>query len=100
MFSVPEQLSGRVLTVEFYPAFARLPGHPWRGMARVRFLGKEKPLGDGTDISVVAGGRAAVAVPVPPASALELPQGFGALIETRVTAGTGAAAARRSAVER
>jgi len=99
-FSVPEKLSGRPLTVEFYPAFAKLPGHPWRGTARVRFLGKEKTLGDGSDLSVVPGGRAAVAVPVPPASALELPQGFGALIETRVTAGTGAAAARRSAVER
>jgi len=99
-FTVPATLSGRVLTVEFYPAFAKLPGHPWHGVARVRFLGKEKPIGDATDISVVAGGRAAVAVPVPSASALDLPEGFGALIETRVTAGTGAAAARRSAVER
>jgi len=57
-------------------------------------------VGDGSDLSVVAGGRAAVAVPVPPASALELPAGFGALVETRVTAATGAAAARRTAVER
>ena len=97
-FVVP--VSGRPLTVEFFPAFAKLPGHPWRGTARIRFLGKEKQLGDGSDISVVAGGRAAVAVPVPSASALELPQGFGALIETRVTAATGAPAARRSAVER
>jgi subtilisin family serine protease len=99
-FSVPERLSGRPLTVEFFPAFAKLPGHAWRGTARIRFLGKEKPLGDGSDLSVVAGGRAAVTLPVPPASALELPQGFGALIETRVTASTGAPAARRSTVER
>jgi len=99
-FAVPEQLWGRPLTVEFFPAFAKLPGHPWRGTAQIRFLGKERALGDGSDLSVVAGGRAAVTVPVPPGSALELPQGFGALIETRVTAATGTAAARRSAVER
>ncbi len=98
-FSVPEKLAGRPLTVEFYPAFARLPGHPWRGTARIRFLGRDKPLGDGKGLSVVAGGRAAVALPVPSGSALDLPEGFGALIETRVTA-SGAGAARRTAVER
>jgi len=101
-FDVPEKLTGRPLTVEFYPAFAKLPGHPWRGSARIRFLGREKALGDkdGTELSVVSGGRAAVPLPVPPASALELPPGFAALIETRVTAANGAAATRRSAVER
>ena len=98
-FTVPEKLAGRPLTVEFYPAFARLPGHPWRGTARIRFLGRDKPLGDGRDLSVVAGGRAAVALPVPPGSALDLPEEFGALIETRVTA-SGAPAVRRTAVER
>ena len=101
-FDVPDKLTGRPLTVEFYPAFAKLPGHPWRGSARIRFLGREKALGDkdGTELSVVSGGRAAVPLPVPPASALELPPGFAALIETRVTAANGAAATRRSAVER
>ncbi len=99
-FLVPERLSGRPLTVEFYPAFAKLPGHAWRGTARVRFLGKERAFGDGSDLSVVPGGRAAVPVPAPPASALDLPPGFGALVETRVTASTGAPAARRSALER
>jgi hypothetical protein len=101
-FAVPEKLTGRPLTVELYPAFARLPGHPWSGSVRIRFLGKDKPLGDGSDLSVVAGGRAAVAVPVPGASAIDLPQGFGPLVETRVTTGTagGATAARRSTVER
>jgi len=103
-FNLPEKAPGgtRPLTVELYPAFARLPGHPWSGSARIRFLGKEKPLGDGSDLSVVAGGRAAVAVPVPGTSAIELPQGFGPLVETRVTPGAagGAPAARRSAVER
>ena len=101
-FAVPEKLAGRPLTVELYPAFARLPGHPWSGSVRIRFLGKDKPLGDGSDLSVVAGGRAAVAVPVPGASAIDLPPGFAPLVETRVTTGTagGATAARRSAVER
>jgi hypothetical protein len=95
-FGLPEKFAGQLLTVEFYPAFAKLPGHPWRGNVRMRFLGKEKPLGNGSDLSVVAGGRAAVALPVPPPSALELPEGFGALIETRV----GAVAVRRTLVER
>jgi len=101
-FAVPEKLAGRPLTMEFYPAFARLPGHAWRGNVQVRFVGREQSLGDkdGTDLSVVGGGRTALALPVPPPSALELPPGFGALIETRVTAATGAAAARRTAVER
>ena len=99
-FLVPEKLQGRPLTVEFYPAFAKLPGHAWRGVAQIRFLGKDKALGDGSDLSVVAGGRTAVPVPPPPASALELPEGFGALVETRVTAATGAPAARRTAVRR
>jgi subtilisin family serine protease len=93
-FGVPEKLAGQPLTVEFYPAFAKLPGHSWRGTVRIRFLGREKAVGDASDLSVVTGGRAAVALQVPPPSALELPEGFGALIETRV--GT---AARRTAVE-
>jgi tripeptidyl-peptidase-2 len=103
-FGVPETLAGQPLTVEFYPAFAKLPGHPWRGTARIRFLGREQSLGNGSDLSVVAGARAAVALPVPAAAALLLPEGFAALIETRVTGGgggaTGAAAVRRTAVER
>jgi subtilisin family serine protease len=95
-FGLPEKPAGQPLTVEFYPAFAKLPGHPWRGTARIRFLGKERPLGNGSDWSVVAGGRAAVALPVPPPSTLDLPEGFGALIETRV----GPVAARRTAAAR
>jgi hypothetical protein len=95
-FDLPEKFAGQPLTVEFYPAFAKLPGHPWRGTARIRFLGKEKPVGNGSDLSVVAGGRAAIPLPLPPVSALELPEGFGALIETRV----GPVAARRTAAAR
>jgi hypothetical protein len=99
-FAVPEKLAGQRLTVEFYPAFAKLPGHLWQGTARIRFLGREKPVGNGSELSVVAGGRAAVALPLPPPSALQLPEGFDALIETRVTGGGAGAAVRRTAVER
>ena len=101
-FTLPDTLAGRPLTVELYPAFAKLPGHPWRGTARIRFLGREKSVGSGSDLSVVAGGRATVALPGgSAAAALELPEGFGALVETRVDArgeGGGTAATRRSAV--
>jgi hypothetical protein len=96
-FALPDSLTGRPLTVELYPAFARIAGHPWRGTARIRFLGPDEPVGEGGELSVVAGGRAVVKLPPPPV--LELPEGFGALIETRVTTLTGAVAARRTAVQ-
>ena len=91
-----DSLHGVPLTVEFYPAFARLPGHPWRGDVRIRFLGPDEPVGQRVPLSVVAGGRGVVRLPNPPP--LELPEGFGALIETRVTTATGSVAARRTAV--
>ena len=97
-FAFPDSLAGAPLTVEFYPAFARLPGHAWKGTARVRFLGPDEPVGEGGDVSVVAGGRAVLRLPSPPA--LELPDGFGTLIETRVTTLTGAVSARRTTIDR
>ena len=96
-FALPDSLAGRPLTVELYPAFARLPGHPWRGTARIRFLGPDEPVGEGGELSVVAGGRTVVKLPAAPA--LELPAAFGALIETRVSTLAGAVAARRSVVQ-
>ncbi|HEV8383170.1 MAG TPA: S8 family serine peptidase [Gemmatimonadales bacterium] len=87
---------GIPLTIEFYPAFARLPGHSWRGTARVRFLGPDEPIGEGGALSVVAGGRSVIRLPNPPS--LDMPEGFGTLIETRVTTLTGAVAARRTVV--
>jgi hypothetical protein len=87
---------GAPLTIEFYPAFARLPGRAWRGTARVRFLGPDEPVGEGGAVAVVAGGRSVVRLPAAPA--LELPEGFGTLIETRVTTLTGSTAARRTPV--
>jgi hypothetical protein len=93
--ALSDSLTGVPLTVELYPAFARLPGHQWRGTTRVRFLGPDEPVGEGGSLSVVAGGRSVVRLPTAPA--LDLPEGFNTLIETRVTTLTGAVAARRTA---
>jgi subtilisin family serine protease len=89
-----DSLTGVPLTVEFYPAFARLPGHSWHGTVRVRYLGPDEPTGDGTAVTVVPGGRTMVKLPNPPS--LDLPDGFAALIETRVTTASGSVAARRT----
>ena len=94
--TLPDSLKGRPVVVELYPAFARLPGHSWKGRARIRFLGLDEPVGEPGELSVVAGGRAVVRLPNPPA--IEKPEGFAPLIETRVTTLVGTVAARRMAV--
>ena len=94
--ALSDSLRGIPLTVEFYPAFARLPGHAWRGTAHVRFLGPDASVGDGTPLSVVAGGRSVIRLPNAPS--LDMPEGFGTLIETRVTTPTGSVSARRTVV--
>jgi hypothetical protein len=96
--TVPEELRGTPLTIELYPAFAKPPGHSWNGTAAIRFLGPDEPVGEGGAISVVAGGRAIVRLPAPPP--LEKPEGFAALIETRITTLVGTFAARRTTVPR
>jgi hypothetical protein len=82
--------------VEFYPAFARLPVHAWKGTVQLRFLGPDEPAGEGGPLSVVAGGRSVLRPLNPPS--LDLPVGFGMLIETRVTTPTGSVAARRTVI--
>ena len=94
--ALSDSLTGIPLAIEFYPAFARLPGHAWRGTARVRFLGPDEPVGEGGPLTVVAGGRTVLRLPNAPS--LEMPDGFGTLIETRVTTLTGSVAARRTVV--
>jgi len=96
--SVPlsDSLTGVPLTIELFPGFARLPAHVWTGTLRVRFLGPDEPAGEGGPLSVVAGGRSVIRLPNPPS--LDLPEGFGTLIETRVTTMTGTIAARRTVV--
>ena len=94
--ALSDSVIGVPLTIEFYPAFARLPGHSWRATARARFLGPDDPVGVGGALSVVAGGRTVLRLPNPPA--LAMPDGFAVLIETRVTTLTGSLAARRTPV--
>ena len=94
--ALSDSVIGVPLTIEFYPAFARLPGHPWHATARARFLGPDDPVGVAGALSVVAGGRTVLRLPNPPA--LAMPDGFAALIETRVTTLTGSLAARRTPV--
>jgi tripeptidyl-peptidase-2 len=94
--ALSDSTTGVPLTVELFPAFARLPGHAWRGTARIRFLGPDEPVGEGGTLSVVAGGRTVVRLPAAPA--LQLPEGFSALIETSVATPTGTAAVRRTPV--
>src|SRR5207247_2577402 len=57
-FEIPPARRDRPITVELFPAFARDGGaHAWRARVRVRFLLRDaRPLGDGSDGSVVAGG--------------------------------------------
>jgi len=94
--ALSDSLTGIPLTVEFFPAFARPRGHPWRGTARIRFLGLDAPAGEGKPLSVVAGGRSVIRLPNAPP--LDMPEGFGTLIETRVTTPTGSVSARRTEV--
>jgi hypothetical protein len=91
--ALTDSLTAIPLTIELFPAFARLPGHAWPGTVRVRFLGPDEPAGEGGQLSVVAGGRTVVRLPSPPP--LQLPEGFRTLIETRVTTLTGPMAVRR-----
>jgi tripeptidyl-peptidase II len=92
--ALSDSLTAIPLTVEFYPAFARLPGHAWRGAAKVRFLGLDAPTGEERALALVAGGRTVIKLPNPPS--LDLPEGFATLLETRGTTQTGSLAARRS----
>src|SRR5437899_12350913 len=94
--TLPDSLKGKPVVIELYPAFARLPGHSWKGSARIRFLGLDEPVGEAGDLSVVAGGRDVVPLPNPPA--IEKPEGCVALIRTRVTTLVGTVAVRRMAV--
>jgi tripeptidyl-peptidase II len=89
-FDVPAGLVGHPMTVELFPAFARDNGaRPWRATVRIRFLLREgRSEGKGTDVLLVAGGRAVVPLGKPPA--LALPDGFAPLVELRVHDATGA----------
>ena len=100
-FDVPPALRKAPVTIELFPAFARDGGaQPWRATVRVRFLFRDpQPFGGARDVTVVAGGRAAVPLARPPS--LALPEGFTPLIEVRAQAAGeagGAEAVRRIAL--
>jgi len=102
-FAVPPSLRGHPLTIELFPAFARDNGaRPWPADVTVRFLlADPRPLGDGTDFRVVAGGRSRVALGKAPDD-VALPTGFAPLVELRLHSGGGAVpdAVRRVALPR
>src|SRR5207244_414358 len=96
-FDVPPALRKAPVTIELFPAFARDGGaQPWRATVRVRFLFRDpQPFAGARDVTVVAGGRAAVPLGHPPS--LALPEGFTPLVEARAQAavqGGGAAGGR------
>src|SRR2546425_828826 len=89
-FEVAPVLRKAPVTIELFPAFARDGGaQPWRATVRVRFLFRDpQPFGGGArDVTVVAGGRAAVPLARPPS--LALPEGFTPLVEVRAQAAVG-----------
>ena len=98
-FDVPPGLKGHPLTVELFPAFARVNGaRPWRARVRIRFLLREpSPAGEGAPLTVVAGGRAAV--PLGRTPPVAVPEGFAPLLELRIhdATGQGMDAIRRAA---
>ena len=98
-FAVPEGLAGQALTVELFPASAQAgPVPPWRATVRVRFLLKEPRVAQvGKDVTVVAGGRTTLELPVPPV--FPSPAGFQPLMEVRVTPPAGEAAILRAPLE-
>ena len=98
-FAVPEGLAGQVLTVELFPASAQAgPVPPWRATVRVRFLLKEPRVAQaGKDVTVVAGGRTTLELPVPPV--FQTLAGFQPLMEVRVTPSAGEAAILRAPLE-
>jgi tripeptidyl-peptidase II len=75
-------LVGQPLVVELFPAYAlvgRTP--PWRATVTLRFLLRaEQPLGRGSQLTVVPGGR--VRVSLPELANFALPEGFRPVVES------------------
>lgn len=90
--AVKPAMAGQAWTVELYPAFARAGvSQSWRATVRVRFLlDAPRPAGSPSDLSVVSGGRAVLALPGPPL--LVAPEGFEPLLEVTATPAGGGSA--------
>ncbi len=97
-FKLPPGLSGRPVTIELYPAFARLDAaHPWQAQVRVRFLAAQPAaIGGSQSLVVVAGGRSVALAPQ--TQAFALPPGFTPFVETTARPAAGGIAAVRRAL--
>jgi len=97
-FKLPEGVGGRPVTIELFPAFARVDAaHAWKAEVRVRFLAAQgAALGGTQSLAVVAGGRAVAAAPQ--GQPFALPPGFTTFVETTARAASGGLAAMRRAL--
>ena len=88
-FDVPARLAGHPVVFELLPAFARADApSPWTARVRVRvFTDSGSIIGSEARLDVVAGGRAAL--PMPMSTPLALPEGFAPLVEWRLTPASG-----------
>jgi len=97
-FKLPGGVAGRPVTIELYPAFARVDGaHAWQAQVRVRFLAAQPAnIGGSQSFTVVPGGRSVVAAPQ--TQQFALPSGFAPFVEITVRPGAGGVAAVRRAL--
>jgi len=94
-FKLPQGLGGRPVTIELFPAFARVDAaHSWQAQVRVRFLAAQPAaIGGSQTLVVMAGGRSVTAVPQ--TQAFALPPGFAPMVETTARPASGGIAAVR-----
>ncbi len=95
-FKLPAGLGGRPVTIELYPAFARVDAaHAWQAQVRVRFLAAHPiAIGGSQELAVSAGGRSVATAPM--AQAFPLPPGaFTLFVETTARPASGGVAAVR-----
>ncbi|HEY6853755.1 MAG TPA: S8 family serine peptidase [Gemmatimonadales bacterium] len=97
-FKLPDGLSGRPVTIELFPAFARMDAaHPWQAQVRVRFLAAQPaPIGGNQSLTVVPGGRSVASTPQ--TQSFAPPAGFTPFVEITARAASGGIAAVRRAL--
>jgi len=96
-FGVPQELRGRSVTLELFPAYAA-PDEKgaWTAHVAVRFLAaRPSDVGSATTTTVVPGGRTRVVLA--PTALLELPAGYRAVLEVTARPTQGATAVWRGA---
>jgi hypothetical protein len=95
-FQLPSGLAGQPVTIELYPAFARVDAaHAWQAQVRVRFLAVQPAaIGGSQQLVVTAGGRSVATAPLAQVFPLP-PGGFTLFVETTARAASGGIAAVR-----